>query len=738
MQKKFTFLSALALAGCSWNAIAQNLITPVVPEASVWKFLDNGTDQGTAWYAPSFNDSNWASGSAELGYGDGDEITIVSWGPNSAQKYTTTYFRKKFNLTALPNQNQNVVISLRRDDGAVVYLNGVEIIRDNMPATSDFTTFASSNTSSENDFRLHTIPASALQAGENTIAVEVHQCDLTSSDLSFALKLDYVEPKPPVACDADLDSLHISRFTSVMPSAQVDTLRIPPTHTYQILSMEGDPYTDPADGFVKGLFDFTGYVPKSNSSTNGYLSINHELGSWPAAGVSMLDIKFNDSTHLWGIEKNVPVDFGGIAGTGRNCSGTVTPWNTIITSEETLPSRDNNNDGYQDIGWMVEIDPVTAKIMDYDNDGVPDKIWGMGRMSHENCVVAADRRTVYEGADESSYGYIWKYVAHSEEDMSSGALYVLKLDGPIGSVTTGYWVGIPNFTPEDCNNVRTYAQAVGATNFNAVEDVEISPLDGMIYFTSKATSRVYRFQDNGATVSQAQVFVGNSATVYNYEMEDGTIVSEQWRGGVDNLTFDDHGNLYVLQDGGRNHIYMVPPCHTQTNPAVKLFAVTPAGCEPTGMTFTPDHKYMFVSFQHPSASNSYGYDANGDTVRINKEAAVVIARKEFLGVTFVDTTTTQPPVDTGTAIRVIEEASIVNVYPNPTADKVNIILDSKIKGKAQLMLYSIDGKLMFTEERLLTIGSNRLEIDLSAMPVGIYQGIININGNKLQSKIIKQ
>ncbi len=736
---KSIYLSALALMGLSWNAMAQNIITPIIPEVTSWKYLDNGSDQGSAWFAPAFNDASWASGNAELGYGDGDEVTVVGWGPTSSQKYTTTYFRKKFNITALPTPNQTVVINLRRDDGAVVYLNGVEIIRDNMPTTSTYTTFASSNTSSENDYRVHPIPASALQMGENTIAVEVHQCDLTSSDLSFALKLDYEEPLPPVppvVCDAGLDSLHISRFASVMPSAQVDTLRIPSTHAYQVIVMEGDPYTNPADGFVKGLFDFTGYVPKNGSSTKGYLSINHELGSWPEAGVSMLDVKFNDSTHLWEVENNVPVDFSGIAGTGRNCSGTVTPWNTIITSEETLPTRDNNGDGYQDIGWMVEIDPATASIKDYNGDGVPDKIWGMGRMSHENCVVAADRKTVYEGADESSYGYIWKYVAHTAEDMSSGNLYVLKLDGPIGSVTTGAWIGIPNFTPEDCNNVRTYAQAVGATNFNAVEDVEISPLDGKIYFTSKATSRVYRFQDDGLTVSQAQIFVGNSATIYNIQLEDSSIVSEQWGGGVDNLTFDEHGNLYVIQDGGRNHIYMVPPCHTQTNPAVKLFAVTPDGCEPTGMTFTPDYKYMFVSFQHPSGSNGYGIDANGDSVAINKEAAVVIARKEFLGITFVDTTTT-PPVDTTTSIRTIDEASLVSVYPNATSGKVNIELDSKVNGKAQLMIYSIDGKLMFTEERILSKGANKLEIELNSLPVGIYQSVININGNKLQSKIIK-
>ena len=40
---------------------------------SVWKYLDDGSDQGAQWRAPEFNDSAWASGPAELGYGDSSE-----------------------------------------------------------------------------------------------------------------------------------------------------------------------------------------------------------------------------------------------------------------------------------------------------------------------------------------------------------------------------------------------------------------------------------------------------------------------------------------------------------------------------------------------------------------------------------------------------------------------------------------------------------------------------------------
>ncbi len=73
----------------------------LVSTGSVWKYLDNNTDQGTAWRAPGFNDSAWVSGPAPLGYGDANGIipaTITSYGPDPTNKYITTYFRRAFNV----------------------------------------------------------------------------------------------------------------------------------------------------------------------------------------------------------------------------------------------------------------------------------------------------------------------------------------------------------------------------------------------------------------------------------------------------------------------------------------------------------------------------------------------------------------------------------------------------------------------------------------------------------------
>ncbi len=160
----------------------------LVPTGSAWKYLDNGSNQGTAWRSTAFNDSGWASGPAELGYGDGGEATVVSYGPNASAKYVTTYFRHAFNV-ANPAAYSSLTLRLLRDDGAVVYLNGTEIYRSNMPGGAVAYTTLASSAIDDNTFYSATVGIGLLAAGANVLAVEIHQANRTSSDISFNLEL---------------------------------------------------------------------------------------------------------------------------------------------------------------------------------------------------------------------------------------------------------------------------------------------------------------------------------------------------------------------------------------------------------------------------------------------------------------------------------------------------------------------------------------------------------------------
>ncbi|HEX8687294.1 MAG TPA: Ig-like domain-containing protein, partial [Pyrinomonadaceae bacterium] len=163
-------------------------VTPLVPAGAVWKYLDNGSNQGTAWREPAYDDSLWASGPAQLGYGDGDEKTVTGFGPDPNNKYVTTYFRRSFNVSD-PAAYKGLLLRLLKDDGAVVYLNGKEIYRGNVPAGPVTNTTPAWTISAETAFVDKDVDAALLVKGRNVIAVEVHQDGPISSDMSFDLEL---------------------------------------------------------------------------------------------------------------------------------------------------------------------------------------------------------------------------------------------------------------------------------------------------------------------------------------------------------------------------------------------------------------------------------------------------------------------------------------------------------------------------------------------------------------------
>jgi len=179
----------------------------LVNQASVWKYLDNGSNQGTGWRQLNFGDTSWPSGPAEFGYGDRDELTTNQFGLDPDNKYVTTYYRHKFVNT---NQTpfKKVMVGLLRDDGGIVYLNAAEIFRSNMrTGTIDFMTLASSAIDGLNEvtfYETNVQPAHIL-LGTNILAVEIHQQRRDSSDISFDLDL-WGE------LEAERPRLHVSRL----------------------------------------------------------------------------------------------------------------------------------------------------------------------------------------------------------------------------------------------------------------------------------------------------------------------------------------------------------------------------------------------------------------------------------------------------------------------------------------------------------------------------------------------
>src|SRR5688572_33288115 len=168
---------SLAVAALLLTACCTAFPAVLVPAGSTWKYLDDGSNQSNAWQTIDYEDDGWEAGPAQLGYGDGDEATIVSYGPDADNKYITTYFRHVFEVADLTGIT-NVVVRLLRDDGGIVYLNGVEVLRVNMPAGPvTYLTLASSAAGGTNSTTFFTtnISPSLLIIGRNILAVEIHQ-----------------------------------------------------------------------------------------------------------------------------------------------------------------------------------------------------------------------------------------------------------------------------------------------------------------------------------------------------------------------------------------------------------------------------------------------------------------------------------------------------------------------------------------------------------------------------------
>ncbi len=173
----------------------------LVPAGSSWRWFTDGTGLGAGniveghvawspanWKHPNYDDQSWAEGKAQLGYGEADETTVLPFG-DAANKWITSYFRLKF-VANQPSEMISLQLRLKRDDGAVIYLNGREAARSSMGAGLVTASTVASNASDDGQV-FQTIPLSVelLKEGTNVMAVELHQSSGTTSDASFDLEL---------------------------------------------------------------------------------------------------------------------------------------------------------------------------------------------------------------------------------------------------------------------------------------------------------------------------------------------------------------------------------------------------------------------------------------------------------------------------------------------------------------------------------------------------------------------
>ena len=493
-------------------------------------------------------------------------------------------------------------------------------------------------------------------------------------------------------------------FTPIAPS-DADDVVLPPEFSHRILTLWPDPLPGTSARFGYNA-DFTAFLPIPGRPDEALLWVNHEYVSVPNrkenhmgvytqtfplvmhrqptledefhdVGASVMHLR-RDAGGAWSViaspltrrydaQSILAVSGPGLAdrrrvvGTFANCSGTVTPWNTVLTCEENfqefVPEPVNTRgagstggrfkrDGAH-YGWIVEADP-------FDRAFTPVKHTMLGRFRHENIALRTSPGApvvAYMGDDRTN-GHVYKFVSAGSlvpgdprnrgELLSRGRLYaaVFNADG------SGEWRELSESAPLGPNpessippiprRAKTLGQVyagigaivtdafrasnlIGATPTGRPEDIEVHPLDGSVYiaFTDLATApdsmfsnvhgEIWRLVEEGDGTGARFSWMRWKAGGPNDPAQRGTVFS-----APDNLWFDAAGNMWVVTDiksvrmnadreftaFKNNGVFFVPTAGPDAGRAFQ-FASAPCEAEFTGPSWTPDERTLFLAVQHP-------------------------------------------------------------------------------------------------------------------------------------------
>jgi len=316
-------------------------------------------------------------------------------------------------------------------------------------------------------------------------------------------------------------------------------------------------------------------------------------------------------------------------GTNSNCSGGITPWNTILTCEENYQHLygetvydENNNpskkpgwlgwDLYYDYppehyGWVVEIDPLS---------GEGQKHVALGRFSHECCTLyeLEDKRVVAYTGDDKNDEHVYKFVSSKPGSLKEGTLYVA--DTVNGKWLSMDWESQPILKEkfkdqtEVLIRAREAAKLLGATELNRPEDIEIDPVTGNIFIT--LTNNKPKGDYHGSILKIEETdgkFDSLTFTASTY-IAGG---EENGFSCPDNLAFDMSGNLWITTDMSgssmnradkpympfkNNSLFVIPRYGKDAGKVIRV-VTAPRDAELTGPWFSPDGKTLFLSVQHP-------------------------------------------------------------------------------------------------------------------------------------------
>ncbi|MBA2441093.1 MAG: DUF839 domain-containing protein [Rubrobacter sp.] len=491
----------------------------------------------------------------------------------------------------------------------------------------------------------------------------------------------------------------VKLFFNPIERTDADELVLAEGFRYDIVRRWGEPVT--SDGGEFGFnCDYTAYFPidalgGGRNSQDGLLFVSHEYvdSKWvsgfddsdedarrtpeqiaaekAAVGGTVMRVICNsqgvwefveDEDYNRRIDATTPMDLTGAAagseaaqgateviGTLANCSGGVTPWNTVLSCEENFQGYYGEATDDEDIseddelqndadwagddaqppehyGWVVEVDP-------FDKGSKPRKHTWLGRVRHENVAIrisGSGRVVAYTGHDEPDQ-CIYKFISSGTyipgdrranmDLLTDGMLYV-------ADFSEGRWVAMdyennPIFrdngfsdqaevlvrTPEAAALEDPETEAPIGTPMDRCEDIEVHPDDGTVYCALTNNSNHGNFY--GQILRMYEAGGDAEATEFTFEVFAAGGPNTGFA-SPDNLAFDRRNHLWVvtdissssLNDGiyssfKNNGIFVMPSVNDYERGEIYQFGSGPVECETTGPAFTPDGRTLFLAVQHP-------------------------------------------------------------------------------------------------------------------------------------------
>ncbi|CSC07174.1 phosphatase [Vibrio cholerae] len=331
-------------------------------------------------------------------------------------------------------------------------------------------------------------------------------------------------------------------------------------------------------------------------------------------------------------------------------------------------------------GWVVEIDP-------HNPNSTPLKRTALGRFKHENAALVINNDghvVVYLGDDERGehlYKFVSKHRYQAGNDqqnrnlLEEGTLYVAKFDINENELKgSGRWMelsfGKNGLTPENGFKdqaevlifARRAATQVGATTMDRPEWVAVHPDKKHVFCTltnnknrgkegqpvggpnpreKNNYGQIVRWMpaqgDHTSDVFAWDLYlIAGNPTVHKGTLYAGSenISADNMFNSPDGIGFDTAGRLWIQTDGnysnqgdfaGQGNNQML--CGDPITGEVKRFLTGPIACEITGLTFSPDHKTMFVGVQHPGEEAAPSHFPYGGTSK-PRSTIMMITRED--------------------------------------------------------------------------------------------------------------